>query len=171
MQVNQNKKNGLIKHMVVKMIKNEIVEDINNNYLGYIQRFKDNGERFDKLTKSLLDLKENEDKKVTLSTVIIAMICESYQELLNVEYYSHMLSLDESEKEQLKDSWKKCNDSLTELRNVDYFNDGTLINGLNDLLSPNKVTLSIKPSESEYVLTKDYGGQLKLIKNPYSNGD
>lgn len=156
----------------------DAIEDINNNHDELNALFEHNNEFFSVLTRNMINLKEKDDLKVTLSMTLTTEIMEKYKLMLNTESIisNYETTLTSSEQEQMEKTFAKCGESLNALCEVDASNGGSLGFVLNKILNQESITIGmIGISECEnYITINNETGEFELVKNPYPikrNGD
>lgn len=154
------------------------IKDINNNHDELKSMFEWNIEFFDVLTKNLINLKEKDNMKVTLSMLLTTEIMEKYKIMLNVESIinNYETTLTSSEQAQFQQIFEKCGESINALCEIDAQNGGSLGFVLNKIINQENITIGmIGISECETLITRNNEtGEFELIKNRFPikrNGD
>ena len=147
------------------------ISDINDNYVELKSMFEHYNEVFEVLTRNLINLKEKDDLKVTLSMVLTHEIMEIYKIMLNTESImnTYETTLTSSDKEQMNKTFEKCVENLNALCKIDANNGGSLILVLDRIYKQEDIPIGlIGISECETLITLDYStGEFGLMKNPY----
>lgn len=147
------------------------ISDINENHDELKSMFEHYNEVFEVLTKNLINLKEKDNLKVTLSMVLTHEIMEIYKIMLNAESIinTYETTLTSSDKEQMNKTFEKCAENLNSLCEIDANNGGSLILVLDKIYKQEDIPIGlIGISECETLITLDNStGEFGLMKNPY----
>jgi len=149
----------------------DAIEDINNNHDEFNALFEHNNEFFSVITRNMINLKEKDDLKVTLSMTLTIDIMEKYKIMLNTESIisNYETTLTSSEQEQMEKTFAKCGESLNALCEIDAINGGSLGFVLNRILNQESIKIGmVGISECENLITiNNETGEFEIIKNRF----